>query len=108
MTLRRCAALVLATALMLSGCSSGSNQPPPAGGNAELGSTSDTNPQDPATLRQGGNLRLSLPSLPANFNSLQIDGNEATTGGVLRWTLPRAFVVTVRRRSTPTTSPISH
>jgi peptide/nickel transport system substrate-binding protein len=93
MMFRRCAALVFATALTLSGCSGGSNQPPPAGGNAEVGSTSDINPQDPATLRQGGNLRLSLPSLPANFNPLEIDGNEATTGGVLRWTLPRAFIV---------------
>jgi peptide/nickel transport system substrate-binding protein len=93
MTFRRWAALVLAAALTLSGCSGGSDQPPPAGGNAELGSTSDINPQDPATLRQGGNLRLSLPSLPANFNTLEIDGNEGTTVGMLHWTMPRAFRV---------------
>jgi peptide/nickel transport system substrate-binding protein len=93
MTLRRCAALIFTAALILSGCSGGPGQPPPAGGNAELGSSSDLNPQDPATLRQGGNLRLSLPSLPANFNTLQIDGNEATTAAMMRWTLPRAFRV---------------
>jgi peptide/nickel transport system substrate-binding protein len=93
MTFRRRAALVLAAALILSGCSGGADQPPPAGGNAELGSTSDINPQDPATLRQGGNLRLSLPSLPANFNTLEIDGNEGTTVGMLHWTMPRAFRV---------------
>ncbi len=89
--LGRCAALVFTAALILSGCSGGPGQPPPIGGNAELGSTSDLNPQDPASLRQGGDLRLSLPSLPANFNTLTVDGNEGTTGGMLRWTLPRAF-----------------
>lgn len=92
-TRSRCAALVFAVALVLSGCSGGPGQPPPAGGNAELGSTSDLNPQDVASLRQGGTLRLSLPSLPANFNTLTVDGNEGTTGGMLRWTLPRAFRV---------------
>jgi peptide/nickel transport system substrate-binding protein len=92
MTFRRCAALVLAAALILSGCSGGSNQPPPAGGNAELGSTSDINPQDPATLRQGGNLRLALPLFPANFNPLHID-SEGTGAAMLRWTMPRAFRV---------------
>ena len=91
MTLRRCAALVFAAALVLSACSGGTQQPPPAGGNAEIGATSDLNPQDPATLRQGGNLRLSLPSLPANFNTLNIDGNESSTGGLMHWTMPRAF-----------------
>jgi peptide/nickel transport system substrate-binding protein len=92
-TRSRCAALVFAVALVLSGCSGGPGQPPPAGGNAELGSTSDLNPHDVASLRQGGTLRLSLPSLPANFNTLTVDGNEGTTGGMLRWTLPRAFRV---------------
>lgn len=92
-TLSRCAALVFTAALILSGCSAGPSQPPPAGGNAELGSTSDINPQDVAALRQGGTLRLSLPSLPANFNVLNVDGNDASTGAIMRWTMPRAFRV---------------
>ena len=41
----------------------------------EVGTTSDINPQDPATLQQGGNLRLALTEFPANFNTLHIDGN---------------------------------
>ena len=54
---------------------------------------SDINPQDPATLRQGGNLRLALTEYPSNFNSLHIDGNEADSGAMLRTTMPRAFRV---------------
>ena len=93
MTFRRCAALIFTAALILAGCSSGPAAPPPAGGNAEIGSTSDINPQDVASLRQGGTLRLSLPSLPANFNILNVDGNDASTGSIMRWTMPRAFRV---------------
>ncbi len=90
--LLRLLAVGSAAALILGGCS-GSKEAPPVGGNAELGATSDINPKDPATLQQGGNLRLALSSFPANFNILNIDGNEADTGSVLRPTLPRAFVV---------------
>ncbi|MET0702873.1 MAG: ABC transporter family substrate-binding protein, partial [Mycobacterium sp.] len=91
--LRRLAAVTFIATLAVTGCSSGSNTPPPAGGNAEVGATSDINPQDPATLRQGGNLRLALPSFPANWNTLTLDGNEGTIGALLRSTLPRAFKV---------------
>lgn len=93
MKLRRLAAALLVAGLTVSGCSGGDKEAPPAGGNAELGKTSDTNPQDPATLRKGGNLRLALSGYPSNFNSLHIDGNEADTGAMLRTTLPRAFRV---------------
>jgi cation diffusion facilitator family transporter len=51
------------------------------------------NPQDPSTLKQGGNLRLALSALPSNFNTLNIDGNEADTASLLRPTMPRAFVI---------------
>ncbi|KAA0107788.1 ABC transporter family substrate-binding protein [Mycolicibacterium sp. P1-5] len=79
--------------MVLAGCSGSKRDVPSAGGNAELGSTSDTNPQDPATLRKGGNLRLALSSFPSNWNTLNIDGNEADTGSLLRPTLPRAFII---------------
>ena len=59
---------------------------------ARVGSTSDINPQDPATLRDGGNLRLPLASFPDNFNGLNIDGNTADTADVLSPTLPGAFI----------------
>ena len=91
--IRRSAALALALVLVVPGCSSGKRSPSSAGGNAELGSVSDINPQDPATLRQGGDLKLSIGALPSNFNTLNIDGNEADTASMLRPTMPRAFVI---------------
>jgi glutathione transport system substrate-binding protein len=88
----RCFAVVaLVAALTLAACSSGKQEVPPAGGNAEVGATSDINPQDPATLQKGGNLRLALTEFPANFNSQQIDGNTGDVGTIMRPTMPRAF-----------------
>ncbi|MGB3483262.1 MAG: ABC transporter family substrate-binding protein [Mycobacterium sp.] len=92
MTLRRCAAVLLTATLLLAGCSSEPRQLPSAGGNAEVGATSDINPQDVANLQQGGNLRLALAAMPNNFNSLHLD-SEGTGAAMLRWTMPRAFRV---------------
>lgn len=89
----RLLAVGAAVALVLSGCSSGDTSAPSAGGNAELGATADINPQDPATLQQGGNLRLALTGFPSNFNNLHIDGNLGEIGRMYRPTLPRAFVI---------------
>jgi peptide/nickel transport system substrate-binding protein len=88
--MRRLSVAALVLALTIAGCSGSDQKPPSAGGEAEVGTTSDINPQDPATLRQGGNLRLALSALPANYNTLHID-NEATGAAMLRATLPRAF-----------------
>lgn len=93
MNLRRLAVATLIAALTLSSCSRGTDEPPPAGGAAEVGTTNDINPQDPATLQKGGNLRLALTAFPSNFNSLHIDGNVADAGAMLRATMPRAFDV---------------
>jgi peptide/nickel transport system substrate-binding protein len=93
MKIRRLGVAALVVALTLAACSSGDQKPPSAGGEAEVGTTSDMNPQDPATLRQGGNLRLALTEFPSNFNSLHIDGNMADAGSMLRATMPRAFRV---------------
>ncbi len=93
MMIRRFAAGALVAALTIAGCSSGKQEAPQAGGDAEVGNASDINPQDPATLQQGGNLRLSLTEYPSNFNSLHIDGNVADAGAMLRSTMPRAFRV---------------
>ncbi|WP_431230926.1 ABC transporter family substrate-binding protein [Mycolicibacterium psychrotolerans] len=89
----RIAVLAVVASLVVAGCSGSKRDVPSAGGNAELGSTSDINPQDPATLQRGGNLRLALSSFPSNWNTLNIDGNEADTGAILRPTMPRAFIV---------------
>ncbi|TPG31233.1 ABC transporter family substrate-binding protein [Mycolicibacterium hodleri] len=92
MELRRLASALLVAGLALTACS-GSDQPPPAGGNAEIGSSSDMNPQDPATLQDGGDLRLALSGFPENYNPLHIDGNVADAAGMLKATLPRAFKI---------------
>ena len=83
----------VAATVVAAGCSAGNQSTPAPGGNAEVGSASDTNAQDTAALAQGGNLRLAIGALPSNFNTLNIDGNEADTAGVLRPTMPRAFVI---------------
>jgi len=93
MMIRRFAAGALVAALTLTSCSSGDKDTPSAGGPAQVGTTSDINPQDPATLRQGGNLRLALTAFPDNFNTLHIDGNVADATAMLRSTMPRAFEV---------------
>ncbi|MDR3662436.1 MAG: ABC transporter family substrate-binding protein [Mycobacterium sp.] len=76
---------------MLTGCSGdyrGSEADAP-----KLGAANDLNPRDPATLADGGNLRLALAAFPQNFNTLHIDGNTADNAAILRPTLPRAFIV---------------
>ncbi len=79
--------------LLLTGCSSADTEVPSAGGSAEIGATADINPQDPTTLREGGNLRLALTGFPPNFNYLHVDGNLGELGRLLRATLPRAFFI---------------
>jgi peptide/nickel transport system substrate-binding protein len=91
MKIRRFAVAALVAGLSLAGCSDGEQEVPSAGGAAEVGTTNDINPQDSATLQQGGNLRLALTNFPENFNTLHIDGNEAGVAGMLRATMPRAF-----------------
>src|SRR5689334_6002155 len=91
--LRRLAVVALAAALTLTACSGGDHKAPSAGGNAEVGTTNDINPQDVANLKQGGNLRLALTEFPSNFNTLHLDGNTVDNATLARPTLPRAFVV---------------
>lgn len=85
--------MLISGTVLVSGCSAAPPLPPPAPGNAAVGTTSDINPQDPATLRDGGNLRLALSDFPPNFNILHIDGNLAETASMLKATLPSAFII---------------
>ncbi|WP_082957932.1 ABC transporter family substrate-binding protein [Mycobacterium alsense] len=89
----RAVALPAVAALTLTGCSPAIDIAPPAGNSAQIGSTSDVNPRDPATLRDGGDLRLALGSFPPNFNILSIDGNSAEVASMMKATLPRAFTI---------------
>jgi peptide/nickel transport system substrate-binding protein len=93
MEIRRLVSALLVAGLTLSACSGGSQQAPSAGGDAQVGSTSDMNPQNPATLQDGGDLRLALSGFPENYNSLHIDGNVADAAGMLKATMPRAFTI---------------
>nr|WP_235215937.1 ABC transporter family substrate-binding protein [Mycobacterium kyorinense] len=77
--------------VVVTGCSNGYRDLPQTHA-ARVGSTSDINPRDPATLRDGGNLRLALTSFPENFNELNIDGNTADVGSIVSPTLPGAFI----------------
>lgn len=94
MEIRRLASALLVAGLALTACSGGDQPPPSAGGKAEIGSTNDMNPQDPASLRDGGDLRVAIASFPENFNVLNIDGNTGdSVFPIMRPTMPRAFVI---------------
>lgn len=89
----RFAALASAAILVVAGCSAPNRDTGSAGGDAEIGKSSDINPQDLASLKKGGNLRLAIGALPSNFNTLNIDGNEAENGSMQRPTMPRSFII---------------
>ena len=91
MQIRRLASALLVAGLVLTACSGGSQEAPSAGGTAEVGSTNDVNPQDPASLQEGGNLRIPLTNFPDNFNTMHINGPTADAAAISRATMPRAF-----------------
>jgi peptide/nickel transport system substrate-binding protein len=93
MEIRRLASALLVAGLALTACSSGNQEVPSAGGDAQVGTTNDMNPQDPATLQDGGDLRLALSGFPENFNTLHIDGFIADSAAMMKATLPRAFTI---------------
>jgi peptide/nickel transport system substrate-binding protein len=91
MEIRRLGVAALVVALTITACSSGDQKPPSAGGDASVGTTNDMNPQDPATLQDGGALRVALTAFPENFNTLHIDGNTGDNYALLKPVTPRAF-----------------
>ncbi|MEV0682332.1 ABC transporter family substrate-binding protein [Nocardia sp. NPDC050378] len=88
-SLTRLAMPLVIVSLIAAGCGSGDDTS--ATGEAALGTTNDINPKDVSELRDGGNLRLALTSLPENWNGLHTDGNDGDTGALLRAVMPRAF-----------------
>jgi peptide/nickel transport system substrate-binding protein len=77
--------------LIITGCSDGYKDV--VGRHAvRVGTSSDVNPRDPATLRDGGDLRLAISSFPPNFNEMNIDGNTADIASIVSPTLPGAFI----------------
>lgn len=89
----RPAIAVLVAGSLLVGCSAHTPLAPATDESTRVGTTSDINPQDPTTLQDGGDLRLSLSDFPTNFNTLHIDGNEAGGAAMMKATLPRAFII---------------
>ncbi len=89
--IRWVALLATVTGLMVTGCSEGYRDVPDLGA-TKIGTTSDINPHDPATLRHSGTLRLALTSFPSNFNELNIDGNTDDLSRIVTPTLPGAFI----------------
>ncbi|WP_216910941.1 ABC transporter family substrate-binding protein [Nocardia noduli] len=79
----------VALTLVLAGCG-GADESAPAGATAQLGTTSDINPRDVSELRDGGNLRLALTSLPETWNVLHTDAS-GEVGALARPMMPRAF-----------------
>jgi peptide/nickel transport system substrate-binding protein len=93
--IRRCsgrgAIALLVAGLIAGGCAAGILHLTAAG--AAVGSADGINPQDPARLRDGGNLRLTLAEFPSNYNALHIDGTQADSVNMEKATLPRAFII---------------
>jgi peptide/nickel transport system substrate-binding protein len=90
---RKALSVAVVAGLALTGCSPAIDLTPATGNKASIGTTSDVNPRDPATLQDGGNLRLALSDFPPNFDILNIDGNSAEVASMMKATLPRAFVI---------------
>ncbi|WP_297735235.1 ABC transporter family substrate-binding protein [Mycobacterium sp.] len=90
---RKALSVAVVAGLALTGCSPAIDLTPSTGNKASIGTTSDVNPRDPATLQDGGNLRLALSDFPPNFDILNIDGNSAEVASMMKATLPRAFVI---------------
>ncbi|RMI34193.1 ABC transporter family substrate-binding protein [Nocardia stercoris] len=86
-TVAKIAIPAVAVGLIVTGCS-GTNG---SGGSAVVGTTNDINPQDPASLQDGGNLRMDLSSFPATFNYLHVDGADADLAKVIDPVMPQAF-----------------
>jgi peptide/nickel transport system substrate-binding protein len=80
--------LTMAAALLLSGCGDG-------GGGGQLGGVrpglQDINPQDPTSLRDGGDLRIPLDNLPENYNPNEFDGTGNMTHQVMMALIPYVF-----------------
>lgn len=95
--IRRCSGRValalLVVGLVVAGCSTGRLHLTSTAGRAVQASVGNLNAQDPSSLRDGGNLRLTLTEFPSNFNPLHIGGNQTDSVNMQKATLPRAFII---------------
>jgi ABC-type transport system substrate-binding protein len=56
------------------------------------GVANDINPQDPANLQSGGELRLPISEIPPNFNYLQLDGTLSDTYDIIEPLMPSTMI----------------
>lgn len=80
-------ATLTVSALLAAGCAATED----ATGSDTIGTANAINPHARADLREGGNLRLAISAYPPNWNTLQVDGNDAESADTIRPLLPRAF-----------------
>lgn len=86
------AAVGVTAALLLSACGGGGTSPNQLqGADQQARGVQDINPQDPATLKDGGDLRLPVDALPDNWNYNQVDGTNGQTQQILWALIPRIF-----------------
>lgn len=101
-------AAVAACVLMLGACGgvgAGGADEAPAGNEPSQASTTaqDVNPQEPASLAPGGELRLAISDFAANWNPLHVDGNRADYRQVREPLLPALF--TYNAKGVPAPNP---
>lgn len=82
----------VAAVLALSACTgSGTGPGLLQGTGQQVRGSQDVNPQDPATLRDGGDLRIPIDVLPDNWNYNQVDGTNGEASEMEWAFIPRAF-----------------
>jgi peptide/nickel transport system substrate-binding protein len=84
---------VAALALTLTACGSGptSNDQGLKGADQQVQGKDDINPQDASKLKDGGEFKWSVDSLPDNWNYNQIDGTVASGARMISAVLPNIF-----------------
>ncbi len=103
---RLLAAPFLAGALVLAACGGGGSGEAPGGQATDEPTLApitavDINPQDRATLQQGGEVRLAVSDLGTNWNPLHIDGNNNELTGIRNALLPNFFLFDAKGVPTP-------
>lgn len=79
-------------ALLLAACSgAGTGQDRFPGGGQQVRGAQDINAADPATLRDGGDLRSPIDALPDNWNFNQVDGTNGEAREIEWAFIPRPF-----------------
>ncbi|CRK58209.1 Oligopeptide ABC transporter, periplasmic oligopeptide-binding protein OppA (TC 3.A.1.5.1) [Alloactinosynnema sp. L-07] len=81
---------VLAAVLAVSGCAATGSAPAAPGPAA--GGKPDVNAQPRSALREGGDLRVPIDALPANFNPKQVNGARVVNYQLAEAILPSAFL----------------